>query len=146
MCGPGFVARAADAADLGGIAAVAAETGVALPDAAEFLDLAQAGKGQLDIAISAGDVVGFAATGETGEGGVALLVGPAVARAGAGLGIEKALLRRAAEGAAARGATSLRAETGLADAVRMSVLTGQGFVRQPQTGKSGQVVFTKPLG
>jgi len=145
MCGPGFAARAAEASDLPGIAAVAAETGLALPDAAEFLRLAGEGRAQLDVAVSAGDVVGFCATGEAGEGGVALLVGPAVAAAASGLGVERALLRRAAEGAAARGATSLRAEARLDDPARMQLLSTLGFSRQPATGASGGVAFTKRL-
>lgn len=145
MCGPGFVARAAEASDLPGIARVAAETGVALADAAAFLELARAGKGQLDVAVSAGDVIGFAATGETGEGGVAILVGPAVGAAGTGLGVEKALLRRATEGAAARGVRSLRGTAKLTDAVRMSLFASHGFTRQPQADAAGEVVFTKTL-
>jgi GNAT superfamily N-acetyltransferase len=145
MCGPGFATRAADEGDLPGIAGVAAEAGVAAPDAAELLALARDGRGQLDVAVSAGDVIGFCATGETGQGGVALVVGPAVGAAGRGLGVEKALLKRAAEGAAGRGAKSLRAGAKPTDPLRMSLLTGLGFARQPATGTAGEVVFTKAL-
>lgn len=139
MCGPGFVGRPAEAADLPGVAAVAAETGVALPDAAAFLP------GRLIVAVSAGDVVGFLAVGEPGEAGVATLVGPAVAAAGLGLGIEKALLRRASEEAAMRGVRALRATVPAGDVIRAQALVGQGFQRTPQADAAGLSAFTRSL-
>ncbi len=145
MCGPGFVGRLAEPSDLPGVAAVAAETGVALPDAQAYLDLAAAGRGQLLVAVSAGDVIGFLAVGDPGGGGVATLVGPAVGAAGFGLGVEKALLRRAAEGAATRGVRALRASARSDDPVRTQALVSQGFQRTPQADTAGRSAFTKTL-
>ncbi|HEX7126605.1 MAG TPA: GNAT family N-acetyltransferase [Thermodesulfobacteriota bacterium] len=140
MCGPGFVGRPADASDLAGVAAVAAETGAALPDAQGYL----AG-GRLLVAVSAGDVIGFVAVGEPDEGGVAGLVGPAVGAAGFGLGVEKALLRRAADEAAARGVRALRAAVPAGDPVRAQALIDQGFHRTPEADAPGRSAFTRTL-
>ncbi len=140
MCGPGFVGRLAESSDLPGVAAVAAETGVALSDAGAYL----AG-GRLLVAVSAGDVIGFLAVGEPGEGGVATVVGPAVGGAGFGLGVEKALLRRAADEAASRGVRALRAGVPAGDAVWTQALIGQGFQRTPQADAAGLSAFTRTL-
>ena len=140
MCGPGFVVRAADASDLAGIAAVAAETGVALPDAQ-----ADVAAGRLLVAVSAGDVIGFVAVGEPDDGGVAGLVGPAVGAAGFGLGVEKALLRRAADQAAGRAVRALRAAVPAGDPVRAQALIDQGFRRTPEADLPGRPAFTKTL-
>ncbi len=139
MCGPGFVGRLAEPSDLPGVAAVAAETGVALPDAGAYLT-----GGRLLVAVSAGDVIGFLAVGDPG-GGVATLVGPAVGASGFGLGVEKALLRRAAEGAATRGVRALRASARSDDPVRTQALVSQGFQRTPQADTAGRSAFTKTL-
>lgn len=144
MCGPGFVGRAAEPSDLAGVAAVAAEVGVAAPDRAA-LDAARAGRGQFDVAVSAGEVIGFCATGEAGGGGLALLVGPALRAAWAGLGVERALLRRALEGAAARGVRALRARVPAGDPARLAWLIGQGFVRTPAADAAGDLALTRTL-
>lgn len=140
MCGPGFVGRLAEASDRAGVAAVAAESGVALPDAEAYL----AG-GRLLVAVSAGDVIGFLAVGETGDGGVATLVGPAVGAAGFGLGVEKALLRRAAEQSASRGVRALRASAPAGDPMRTHALVSQGFQRTPEADAAGLSAFTRTL-
>ncbi len=155
MCGPGFVGRAAEPSDLAGVAAVAAEAGLAAPDAAAL----EAARGQFDVAVSAGDVIGFCVTRDpagagaaapagsvaAGDGGVATLVGPVVGAAGAGLGVERALLKRAVEGATARGVRALRACVPAGDPVRLTLFTGQGFVRTPTADAAGQLALTRTL-
>ena len=140
MCGPGFVVRAADSGDLAGVAAVAAETGVPLADAREHLD-----RQTLLVAVSAGEVIGLAATGEPDGSGVATLVGPMAGAAGFGLGVEKALLRRAVEQAAGRGVRVLCAHVPAGDPVRAQTFVAQGFQRKPQPDVAGAFAFTKTL-
>ncbi len=144
MCGPGFVARAAEAADLAGAAVVAAQAGVPAPEAAQ-LQAARAGLAQVDVAVSAGDVIGFCVTGAPDDAGVAPLTGPAVGPAGAGLGVERALLRRAVEGAAGRGVRALRAYVPAGDPLRLALFTAQGFVRTPAADAGDRLALTRTL-